>query len=76
MRSRRPGDPVPETIPASFEVAFTDPRDGGAAVIYACPAHVAATIAEAIALGAVPAVQAADPARHGCKGHQEKWPAY
>lgn len=63
----------PEAPPATYAVTFIDPADGGVAVIFACPAHVAATITRAHEFGVIPAVHKADPAGHGCKGHLEEW---
>lgn len=61
--------------PAEFDVMFIDSRDGGLARVYACAGHLAETIRQAHALGAVPAVHEADRAIHGCKGHDAGWPA-
>jgi hypothetical protein len=59
--------------PADFAVTFIDPRDGGVAYVYTCQAHLAATVRLAHMLEATPAVHVADPSRHGCKGHLERW---
>ena len=63
-----------ETIPADVGVVFRDPRDGETAVIFACKAHVVATINKVFEMGSFPAIHPAGP-EHGCKGHQEEWPA-
>lgn len=65
-----PADPPP----AEFEVTRLTPDGRGTQSIYACAAHVAHTLQIMLNGAAVAAVKTADPALHGCKGHQERWP--
>lgn len=69
-----PAAAAPEAVPAEFAVSAVDP-DGHIGIVYSCAAHLAATARVMLPVNApLPAlVQPADPAVHGCKGHQEDW---
>lgn len=61
--------------PAEFEITRIIPG-GGVQNIYACGAHLAHTVRIFWENGGVTvSVKPADPARHGCKGHMDGWPA-
>lgn len=58
--------------PAVHAITRTN-ADGSTATIYACPDHLAATIAQLRAAGARLSAGKADPSVHGCKGCCARW---